>query len=133
MGEAAFLEVVRCLPDETLAEPVRVVASVPERVPPVGRDDVWRVAEDEVEALARDGLEEAPLAELDVLHLVQAGVEGGEVQRPRVHVDGHDALAVARGPDRLDARARADVERRGRAKRTVRLPRIADRAVTVAT
>ena len=110
VGESAFFEVPGGLADQVLAEPVRVGAAVPERVPGVRRDDIGRVAQDEVEALAGDGIEQASLAELDVRHLVQTGVERGEVERPRVHVDRHDALAVAGGPDRLNARARPDVE-----------------------
>ena len=109
--EAAFLEVRGRGADDVPRHAVALHAAVAEEERGLGRHHVRRVRGDEVEALARGRLEEAPGAELDVLDAVERGVEGGEVERALVEVGREHVPAVPRGEDRLDARAGADVER----------------------
>jgi hypothetical protein len=96
--------------------------AVPKQEFRLGRDHIRRIAGDDSEAVALDRLEEAAEPQLDVVDSVQSAVEGREVQRSRVDVGGDDASAVARGEDRLDPTAGADVERGldGSADRQVR-------------
>ncbi|TWG85161.1 hypothetical protein L603_000200001700 [Cellulosimicrobium cellulans J34] len=82
------------------------------------RDDERRVGDDEVEPLARDGLEHRPLAQLDgraVLAVggdgrVERGVERGEAERAARDVGGDDGAGVPGRVQRLDAAARPEVE-----------------------
>ena len=74
------------------------------------RDDERRIRDDEPEPFVAGGLEQVPLPPLDVLDAVQLGVEPGEPERARVQIETDDALAVARGEERLNAGAGAEVE-----------------------
>ena len=72
---------------------------------------------DHVETLARDGLEEVPLADVDpVLEPVQERVDPGAADRLRVQVDGDDGVAGPCEREGADPRAGPHVERAGRGR-----------------
>src|SRR6185295_17403206 len=71
---------------------------------------VGRVADDQVEALARDRREKVAFPEFHPAHSVEARVEPREGDGTRVLVHGDDAVAVARGEEGLDAPAHAEIE-----------------------
>ena len=110
-GEGAVREDGRQSTDEVGTDAVAAEPAVAEDEARLGRDDVRRVCDDEVELLARDRLEEAALPKLDVLDAVQRAVECCERERPLADVRRDDVLGVPRGEQRLDAVAGADVER----------------------
>src|SRR5581483_9330737 len=90
-----------------------LVASQPAvavRPPVLGGDDVRRVARDQVEALAGDGVEEAAEPRLDVPETVQRRVEIRERDRARVDVGGGHMGGVAGCHQRLDTAPGADVQ-----------------------
>ncbi len=111
LADPAGRQVAGQLADDQLAELVAAEAAVAVDDLVLGRDHVRRVADDQVELLACDRLEEIPLAELDPVGAVQLGVEGGEPQSARIDVDRRDLLGVMRGEQRLVAVAGAEVER----------------------
>jgi hypothetical protein len=99
------------LADDPLTEGVAAETSVAIGDLSLGRYDVGRVADDEVELLAGDRLEEVALPELDRRRLVQDCVERGEAQRARVDVDRGHMVGVGGGEQRLMPVAAAEVER----------------------
>src|SRR5439155_25371645 len=76
----------------------------------LGRDDVGRVAGDQVEAFAPDRLEEAAEAHFDVGKVVQRRVQLREGERARIDVGGDDVRGVPRGEQCLQAASGGDVE-----------------------
>ena len=110
-AEAVLFEHSGNVGDDLLGDAVAAEPRVPKHEVALGGDDVRRVRDDEVETLALDGLEEAALAQLDVLDPVHGQVELGERQRSLADVRRDDPLGVPRGEDRLDPAAGADVER----------------------
>ena len=86
-------------------------AAVPEQIRALGRDDVRRVGDDEVELLTLDRLEEAAGSRLDVVDAVERRVERRVGERPLVHVRRDHALGVRGEQDRLDPVTGAEVER----------------------
>ena len=96
--------------DDALGELVRRKRAVAIGEPGLRRDDERRVAGDQVEHLACDGLEEAAGARLDVVDPVQRGVERGEGERAWIDVRGDNAIGVRGREERLHAVAGADVE-----------------------
>ncbi len=111
LTDPAGCQVVGQLADDQLAELVAAETAVAVDDLVLGRDHIRRVADDQVELLARDRLEEVPLAELDPVGAVQLGVEGSEPQSARIDVDRRDLLDVMRGEQRLVAVAGPEVER----------------------
>jgi hypothetical protein len=97
--------------DDVFGDRVAAHAAVAEQVRALGRDDVRRVRDDEVELLVRDGLDEAAEPRLDIVDAVQRGVELRVGERSRVHVRRNDALGVCGEEDRLDPVPGAEVER----------------------
>ena len=77
----------------------------------VGRDHVWRIARDHVEAFAGHGREPASLPALHVRRVVQRRVEAREMKRTWIHVDGDDRLAVAGEEEPLGAASGSEIER----------------------
>ena len=69
-----------------------------------------RVARDESELLAGNGREQASMTRLDVLELVQRGVQCGESEGALVDVGRDCDSRVGRREERMDAVAGADVE-----------------------
>src|SRR5581483_8068540 len=69
------------------------------------------VARDQVERLSLDGSEEAPLAALDVVELVERGVQLRVRERAVVHVGRDHALCMASGEERVDTAPGPHVER----------------------
>ena len=108
--------------NDVLGHGVAAQAAVAEQERALGRDDVRRVRDDEVELLAVDGLEEAAEPRLDVADAVERDVELRVSESSRVHVRRDDVFGVRREEDRLDAVAGAEVERTlaGSAHRHVR-------------
>ena len=111
LAEAAGLEVRGQLAHDALGERVSAEPAVAVDDVRLRRDDVRRVADDEVEALARDRLEQVALAQVELVQAVEHRVEAGEAERPRVDVDAGDVPSVPRGEQGLLAVARC----RGRA------------------
>ena len=109
-GERTGRERRRGAPHDELRHGVAAHAAVPEQVRALGRDDVRRVRDNEVELLALDRLEEASGPRLDVVGPVQRRVEPRVGERPLVHVGRDHVLCVRGEQDRLDAVAGAEVE-----------------------
>ncbi len=74
------------------------------------RDDEGRIADDELKALSRNGIEHRSGAQVPV-DLVEGGVESGEGQRALGEVGGDDGVGVRAEVEGLHAAAGADVER----------------------
>ena len=85
-------------------------AAVPEQIRGLGRDDVRRVGDDEVELLTLDRFEEAACSCLDVADAVERRVERCVGERPLVHVRRDHALGVRGEQNCLDPVAGAQVE-----------------------
>ena len=74
------------------------------------RDDVRRVADRYLEALAVNGIEEAAVPELDVADAVEGRVEGSEGQSAFVDIGRNDGLRVPREEQRLDPEPGSQVQ-----------------------
>jgi hypothetical protein len=83
--------------------------AVPEEEPALGRQDERRVGDDEIEALAFHGREKVTEAPLDIANTAECGAHSGELERSGIHVDSHDAIAVASSEESLNARSCSDV------------------------
>src|SRR5262245_13145157 len=116
MSESPLDEVGGRLPHQPFVEGVRLPSAVPIGVANVGGNDVWRIASDQVEAVTCNRLEQAALAKLDVSDSVEPSIEGGQVKRSAIDVDGDHALRVTSEPESLHPRACPDVQ--GRRDRT---------------
>jgi hypothetical protein len=81
------------------------------------RDHERRVRHDPVEPLARNGLEEAAVAELDAVDAVELDVEACEAEGPFRDVGRHDVGREPRGVHRLDPAPGAEVEHSRRGSR----------------
>ena len=73
-----------------------------------------RVRDDQIELQPADGLEEVALPALDVLQVVQPGIERGQPHGPRIAVHGQHPRAVPGGKEGLETATGAEVERQGR-------------------
>ena len=109
-AESALVQVRGDLAHDLLAHAVAFHAAVAIDVLRRRRDDVRRVAGDDVERLVAHRLEPRPNAPVDVRRAVEVAVELRELDRARVHVAADHVLDVRPHEDRLDAVARAEVE-----------------------
>src|SRR5262245_11858495 len=92
-------------------ELVRLEAGVAIGPAVLRRDDVRRVARDQVEGLTCDRLEDAAAAELQVPHAVEDRVQLRVRKRALVDVGRDDVIGVRGGQQRVDAAPGTDVER----------------------
>jgi hypothetical protein len=110
VSEAAVSEVAWQLGYDLSRKLVSRFRTVPEEELALGRQDERRVGDDEIEALAFDGREEITETPLDVANTAECSACSGELERPGIDVDCHDAIAVTSSEERLNAAAGPEVE-----------------------
>ena len=109
--ETAVREVRRGAAHDPLRDLVRAEPAIAVRPPVFRRDDVRRVARDEVERLVAGRLEQAAEPALDVPHSVQSRIQGGVREGAWIDVGRDDVLRMTRREEGLHTASRPHVER----------------------